>query len=41
MSELLNVESIFGQKVFTITKMKERLPKKVFQEVKRVMDQGG
>ena len=41
MSELLNVESIFGEKVFTITKMKERLPKKVFQEVRRVMEQGG
>ena len=41
MSELLNVESIFGEKVFTVTKMKERLPKKVFQEVRRVMEQGG
>lgn len=41
MSELLNVEKIFGEKVFTVTKMKERLPKKVFQEVVRVMEHGG
>ncbi|MGL5259620.1 MAG: glutamine synthetase III [Lachnospiraceae bacterium] len=41
MSELLNVEEIFGENVFTLGKMKERLPKKVFNEVKRVMDQGG
>jgi glutamine synthetase len=41
MSEVLNVETIFGEKVFTVAKMKERLPKKVFQEVKRVMDKGG
>ena len=41
MSELLNVEAVFGEKVFTVTKMKERLPKKVFQEVMRVMDKGG
>jgi glutamine synthetase len=41
MSEVLNVEKIFGEKVFTVAKMKERLPKKVFQEVKRVMDKGG
>lgn len=41
MSEVLNVEKIFGEKVFTVAKMKERLPKKIFQEVKTVMDQGG
>lgn len=41
MSEPLNVEEIFGQKVFTIAKMKERLPKKVFQEVMKVSEQGG
>ncbi len=41
MGELLNVEEIFGEKVFTITKMRERLPKKVFQEVTKVMEQGG
>ncbi|MCI9034652.1 MAG: glutamine synthetase type III [Lachnospiraceae bacterium] len=41
MGEALNVEKIFGEKVFTVAKMKERLTKKVFQEVMRVMDQGG
>ena len=41
MKEVLNVEEIFGENVFTLGKMKERLPKSVFKEVKRVMDQGG
>lgn len=41
MSETLNVETIFGEKVFTVEKMRERLTRKVFQEVKRVMDYGG
>lgn len=41
MSELLNVEDIFAEKVFTVTKMKERLPKKVFQEVMNVSEHGG
>lgn len=41
MSEVLNVEKIFGENVFTLGTMKERLPKKVFQEVKKVMEQGG
>lgn len=41
MSELLNVEEIFGEKVFTVAKMKEYLPKKVFQEVMKVSEQGG
>lgn len=41
MSEALNVEKIFGEKVFTVEKMKERLTRKVFLEVKRVMDYGG
>ncbi len=36
-----NVEEIFGSKVFTIGKMKERLPKTVYREVVKVMDQGG
>ena len=33
MSELLNVEELFASNVFTVAKMRERLPKKVFQEV--------
>ena len=38
MSELLNVEELFASNVFTVAKMRERLPKKVFQEVIRVME---
>lgn len=41
MSEAFNVEEFFGQNVFTLKKMRERLPKKVFAEVKRVMEFGG
>ncbi len=41
MSEALNVEKIFAEKVFTVEKMKERLTRKVFLEVKRVMEYGG
>lgn len=41
MSDVLNVEEIFGQNVFTMGKMKERLPKNVYKEVKAVMANGG
>ncbi len=41
MSEVLNVEELFAKNVFTLGKMKERLPRNVFKEVKKVMDQGG
>ena len=41
MSEVLNVEAIFGENVFNLGTMRERLPKNVFKEVKKVMDQGG
>ena len=41
MSEVMNVEEIFGKNVFTLGKMKERLPRNVFKEVKKVMEQGG
>lgn len=41
MSEALNVEKLFASNVFTLGKMKERLPKNVYKEVKKVMDQGG
>ena len=41
MSDVLNVEEIFGENVFTIGTMRQRLPKKVFTEVKKVMNQGG
>ncbi len=41
MSETLNIEAIFGENVFNLGKMKERLPKNVYKEVTRVMEQGG
>ena len=41
MSEVTNVEKIFSENVFTLGVMKERLPKDVYKEVKKVMDQGG
>ena len=41
MSEVLKVEEIFGNKVFTRATMKERLPKNVYKEVIKVMEEGG
>ena len=41
MTEGLNVEEIFGSKVFTFGKMKERLPRSIYKEVQRLMDEGG
>lgn len=41
MSEVVNVEELFGSNLFTLGKMRERLPRNVYKEVKRVMDQGG
>ena len=41
MSEVLNVEEIFASTVFTFGKMKERLPKSVYREVRQLMDWGG
>ena len=41
MSDVMNVEELFGQNVFDLAKMRSRLPKNVFKEVKRVMDKGG
>ncbi len=35
------VEDLFGKNVFTLSKMKERLPKSVFRNVKTVMTEGG
>ena len=37
----LNVEEIFASKVFTFGKMKERLPKSVYKEIRQVMNHGG
>ena len=41
MSEMMNVEELFAGKVFTLGRMKERLPKGTFKEVKHIMDEGG
>jgi len=41
MNDILRVDEVFASKVFTVGKMKERLPKEVFREVMRVRDQGG
>jgi len=41
MSELINVEEIFGKNVFTVGKMRERLPQDVFAEVQKIMETGG
>ena len=41
MSDVFNVEEIFGKNVFTLGKMKERLPKNVYKEVVTVMNEGG
>ena len=40
MSEAFKIEDIFAENVFTVAKMKERLPKKVFANLKNVMDNG-
>ncbi len=37
----VNVEEIFGQNVFTLAKMRERLPKNVYKEVVNVTEHGG
>ena len=41
MGEAFKIEDIFADNVFTVGKMKERLPKKVFANLKNVMDNGG
>uniref|UniRef100_UPI0040576738 glutamine synthetase III family protein n=1 Tax=Acetatifactor sp. TaxID=1872090 RepID=UPI0040576738 len=41
MSEIINVEELFGSKVFTLGKMKERLPKSIYKEVAKIIEQGG
>lgn len=41
MSEVMKVEEIFGSKVFTRATMRECLPKNVYKEVVKVMDEGG
>lgn len=41
MSEILKVEEIFGSKVFSLGKMKERLPEEVYNELVSIMEHGG
>ena len=41
MSEVINVEELFASRVFSLGKMKERLPKGTYKELKRIMEQGG
>ena len=41
MNETVNVEEFFGKNVFTLGKMRERLPRNVFKEVQKVIDEGG
>ena len=41
MSEVINVEELFANRVFSLGKMKERLPKGTYKELKRIMEQGG
>ena len=40
MSEALNVADIFGEDVFNDTVMQERLPKKVYKDLKRTIEEG-
>ena len=39
--EKLNVEEIYGKNVFTLSKMRASMPKSVFRNVRKVMEQGG
>ena len=41
MSDNLNVEEIFGSNVFSLGKMKERLPEDVYEELTKLMNEGG
>ena len=40
MSELLNVAEIFGEDVFNDKVMQERLPKKVYKDLKKTIEEG-
>ena len=41
MSEKVNLEEIFGKNVFTLSKMRERLPHSTYEKVLNVMENGG
>ncbi|MBQ9437970.1 MAG: glutamine synthetase III [Lachnospiraceae bacterium] len=38
---MVNLEKIFGKNVFSVSVMRERLPKDVFKEVRGIMEHGG
>ncbi|SHJ99891.1 glutamine synthetase III family protein [Hespellia stercorisuis] len=40
-TDLINVAEIFGEDVFNDTVMQERLPKKVYKELKKIIEEGG
>ena len=40
MSEPIKVTEIFGEDVFNDTVMQERLPKKIYKELKRTIEEG-
>ena len=40
MSEALKVAEIFGEDVFNDTVMQERLPKKVYKDLKKIIEEG-
>ena len=40
MSEVFNVADIFGEDVFNDTVMQERLPKKIYKDLKEIIKEG-
>lgn len=38
---MMNIEELFAKNVFTLGKMKDYLPEKVFLDVKKIMEEGG
>ena len=40
MSETINVSEIYGENVFSDSVMRERLPKKVYKELRKTIDEG-
>ena len=40
MGELLNVADIFGEDVFNDKVMQERLPKKIYKDLKKTIEEG-
>ena len=39
-AELVNVAEIFGENVFNDTVMQERLPKKIYKNLKKTIEEG-